>query len=378
MTDLFSDNIKIENIAIATKLIQESKAAFMQLFNNSPICMSMTTNTPDKRVYAKVNKKFLERFGFAESEIIGRTSVEVGILEPEESARVGSIIKENGRLDNNYIRCIAKDSKIVHTLSSIEPIEVNETKYLISFFIDITKMMEQQAIIEQHVQRLEEVNKELESFSYSISHDLRAPLRAINGYTKILEDDYKPLFDEEGKRLLSVVQDSAKRMGNLIDDLLTFAMLGKKTIHETVIEMDSLIKDVLIELKSSMNHKAEIKTNILLPVRGDYALIKQVITNLISNGVKYSSKKTSPVVEISSEIRGTQVMYTIRDNGEGFDMRYSDKLFGVFQRLHSNEDFEGTGVGLAIVQRILTKHGGKISAEAEVGKGATFRFLLPT
>jgi len=375
--DLFSDNIKIESLDAARKLLQESRTGFMKLFNSSPISMSMTTTTPDKRVYARVNKQFLERFGFAESEIIGRTSVEIGILEAEESARVASVIKANGRWNNDYIKCFAKDKTIIHTVSSIEPIEMSGTTYLISFFIDITKIIEQQTIIEQHVQQLQEANKELESFSYSVSHDLRAPLRAIDGYTKILEEDFEPLFNEEGKRVLSTILHNVAKMGNLIDDLLTFSRLGKKAIQETVIDMESLIQEVLSELKNSTNHKAEVIKNKLLPVRGDYALIKQVIINLISNGIKYSAKKESPVVEISSEMKNNQVIYTIKDNGEGFDMKYADKLFGVFQRLHSNEEFEGTGVGLAIVQRILIKHGGKVKAEAELGKGATFSFILP-
>src|SRR6218665_3635279 len=161
--DLFSDNISIENLDKAIRLFRESRDGFVKLFNNSPVCMSMTTTTLGKRTYVHVNNKFLEKFGFSEEEIIGRTSIEIGILDTEESLRVGSIIKEKGRLQNDYVKCIAKDGQIVHTVSSIETMEMNGEAYLVSFFIDITKIIEQQHIIEQHVQQLETVNKELEA-----------------------------------------------------------------------------------------------------------------------------------------------------------------------------------------------------------------------
>ena len=375
--DLFSDHIQINDLAIATKLFSESKAGFLTLFNNSPLCMSMTTTTPGKRVYKRVNNKFLEKFGYAESEIIGRTSVEIGILDEAESLRVGNFIKENGRFQNDYIKCIAKGGKIVHTVSSIEPMEMNGEMHLISFFIDITKMVEQQAIIEQQLQQLEEVNKEMESFSYSVSHDLRAPLRAISSYTRILNEDYTSVLDEEGKSLLFAVQKNAKKMGNLIDDLLSFARLGKKALVKTNIDMNILVDEVVSDLKIASNYRAEVKAGNLHQVKGDYALIKQVMMNLVSNGIKYSSKKENPIIEITSEIQNDQMVYTVKDNGEGFDMQYAGKLFGVFQRLHSEADFEGTGVGLAIVQRIVNKHGGTINATAELGKGAAFTFTLP-
>lgn len=375
--DLFSDNITVEDLGTATRLLKESRTAFLKLFNNSSICMSMTTPNLGKRVYVRVNKKFIERFEFEETEIIGRTSAEIGILDPRESERVGELIREKGKLQNDYVKCITKSGKIVHTVSSIEIMELNGETYLVSFFIDITKVMEQQAVIEQHVQQLEAVNKELEAFSYSVSHDLRAPLRAINGYTKILEEDFNSLFDDEGKRMLHSVQHNAQKMGNLIDDLLNFSRLGRKELRLTDIDMNLLIREVLAGIEGNTHHKAEIKIDVLHPVQGDNTLMKQVLINLISNGIKYSSKKEKPLVEISSEIKNGQIVYTIKDNGAGFDMRYVDKLFGVFQRLHSSTEFEGTGVGLAIVQRIIHKHGGTIQAEAELGKGATFRFTLP-
>jgi PAS domain S-box-containing protein len=375
--DLFSENININDLSSAVRLFKESRAGFLQLFNNSPVCMSMTTTNLGKRTYVRVNRKFLEKFGFDESEIIGRTSVEIGILDQEESLRVGSIIREKGRLQNDYVKCWTKDKQVVHTVSSIEMMEMNNETYLISFFVDISKIIEQQAIIEQHALQLEAVNKELEAFSYTVSHDLRAPLRAIDGYTRVLNEDFNAVLDDEGRKMLSAVLRNAQKMGNLIDDLLAFAKLGRNPVEKTNINMHNLVEEVLADLKKVTNHKAEVIIGTLHPVRGDYSLIKQVAINLLSNSIKYSSKKENPIVEITSKSDDRQMVYSIRDNGEGFDMKYAEKLFGVFQRLHSSEQFEGTGIGLAIVQRIISKHGGTIHAEAEPGKGATFHFTLP-
>jgi light-regulated signal transduction histidine kinase (bacteriophytochrome) len=229
----------------------------------------------------------------------------------------------------------------------------------------------------QTEENLKIANKELESFSYIVAHDLRAPLRAINGYAKILEDEFKSLLDDEGQKILGAVRYNAQKMGNLIDDLLAFAKIGKGAVKETDIDMDKLTNEVLPDLKNTSSNKANIKIARLHPAKGDYALIKQVMTNLLSNAIKYSSKKTAPAIEIASEVKNNQLIYTVKDNGDGFDMKYIDKLFGVFQRLHTSEEFEGTGVGLAIVQRIIARHGGTVSAESELGKGATFRFMLP-
>jgi PAS domain S-box-containing protein len=231
--------------------------------------------------------------------------------------------------------------------------------------------------LQTNVSQLEMVNKELESFSYSVSHDLRAPLRAIDGYAGILEEDYGKNLDEEGNRLLEAVQYNAKKMGTLIDDLLAFSRLGKKELTKTDINMNELVEGALYELNKSIKHKAEVKIAPLHPAKGDYGLINQVVINLLSNAIKYSAKVEKPLVVVSSEEMPTEVIYTIKDNGAGFDMRYANKLFGVFQRLHTADEFEGTGVGLAIVQRIMVKHGGKVWAEGEVDKGATFKFLLP-
>jgi light-regulated signal transduction histidine kinase (bacteriophytochrome) len=222
---------------------------------------------------------------------------------------------------------------------------------------------------------LEAVNKELASFSYSVSHDLRAPLRAVDGYARMLEEDYAARLDDEGRRLLKVVRDSAGRMGQLIDDLLNFSRLGRQPIVRQNVDMARLAREVVDELRGDF--AASVEAGELPPARGDRALLKQVWLNLVANALKYSGKQAAPRVEITGQTEGEESIYCVRDNGAGFDMRYVGKLFGVFQRLHSQEDFAGTGVGLAIVQRVVTRHGGRVWAEGEPGAGARFFFSLP-
>lgn len=225
--------------------------------------------------------------------------------------------------------------------------------------------------------RVKERTEEMESFSYSVSHDLRAPLRAVNGYARILEEDYKHLLDQEGQRLLGEVQQNARRMGTLIDDLLAFSRLGRKAVEKSLIDMAKLTEAAVREIEQTTEHHAAIKSDGLLPVMADYSLMLHVMINLVSNAIKYSSLHPNPVIEIRSVKSGAEIIYSIKDNGVGFSMDYAHKLFGVFQRLHSHDEFPGTGVGLAIVQRIIHKHNGKVWAEGKEKAGATFYFTLP-
>jgi signal transduction histidine kinase len=222
-----------------------------------------------------------------------------------------------------------------------------------------------------------EVNKELEAFSYSVSHDLRAPLRAIHGYSKMLKANFELQLGGEGNRLMDNIVQNAKKMGQLIDDLLDFSRIGRKELIKANMSMNSIVLNMCSELqKAQPGRNIEFKVGHLSPALADNITLKHVWLNLISNAVKYTGLKEIAVIEISSETVGDEIIYQVKDNGAGFDMRYADKLFGVFQRLHSDEEFEGTGVGLALVQRIISKHGGRVWADAEVDKGASFYFTL--
>ena len=224
---------------------------------------------------------------------------------------------------------------------------------------------------------LNAANKELESFSYSISHDLRAPVRAINSYINIFSEDYGEQFDVEGKRLINIVSNNSRKMGMLIDDLLAFARLSRKDLIKSNFSMKDVVAEVWEDLsKMETPRNIEFILNELPDTYAERVTIQQVWINLISNALKYSRKTEQAVIEIGWEQEDNTVVYFIKDNGNGFDMEYYNKLFGVFQRLHSQEEFEGTGVGLAIVQRIIEKHDGKIWAQSKVNEGATFYFSI--
>jgi PAS domain S-box-containing protein len=263
--------------------------------------------------------------------------------------------------------------KITHFISIKE--DITKRKHSENQIIKLNEELEKR--IEERTAQLESTNKELEAFTYSVSHDLRAPLRAINGYANIFEEDYSGKLDDESKRLLNVIQQNAKKMGNLIDDLLSFSRLGKMGIKKSNINMNELVRGIFDELKKTFNYSTELKIDNTIDIKADSALMNQVIINLLSNALKYSVNSQKPIIEINSYIDKNKVVFSIKDNGVGFNMKYYDKLFGVFQRLHSSSEFEGTGVGLAIVKRIIIKHGGEVWAESILNVGSTFYFSLP-
>jgi PAS domain S-box-containing protein len=244
---------------------------------------------------------------------------------------------------------------------------------------DIRKLNDEleQKVAERTAQ-LEYVNKELGSFSYSVSHDLRAPIRAINGYTRILMEDYAEKFDSDGTKVLNSIIHNSKKMGQLIDDLLAFSKLGRKQVTVSKINMTALVKLIREELLFDEGENIpEFNVNALPSAQGDQSLIKQVWINLISNAIKYSKYKPKTTIEIGAYEKDNLVVYYIKDEGAGFDMQYYDKLFGVFQRLHSQEEFEGTGIGLAIVEKIVNRHSGTVWAESKLNEGTCFYFSLP-
>jgi len=232
--------------------------------------------------------------------------------------------------------------------------------------------------VAERTNELEVANKELEAFSYSVSHDLRAPLRSIHGYMNIFLEEYADKFDAEGKRLIDIILKNGQKMGQLIDDLLAFSRLGRRDLIKVKVSMNDVVGSIWEELKKLEEERlVELIHHELPETVADSITIKQVWSNLISNALKYTRCKDKAIIEIGSEEDHGSIIYYIKDNGAGFDMRYYNKLFGVFQRLHSQEEFEGTGVGLAIVQRIIAKHQGEIWADAKLNEGATFFFSLP-
>jgi light-regulated signal transduction histidine kinase (bacteriophytochrome) len=225
---------------------------------------------------------------------------------------------------------------------------------------------------------LESANRELEAFSYSVSHDLRAPLRHISGFANMLTEDHGGALDEAGRRYLSVISDSTAHMGRLIDDLLEFSRMGRVDMHRGRFSTADLVKEALAQIEGeTRSRRIEWSIGDLPETRGDRALLKQVWMNLLSNAVKYTGRRELAKISVGCRREDGEIVFSVRDNGAGFEMEYAGKLFGVFQRLHRQEEFEGTGIGLANVRRIVARHGGRTWAEGKLGEGAIFFFTLP-
>jgi PAS domain S-box-containing protein len=367
---------------------------------------SLLNSIPDEVWYADSEKKFtltnpsaLKEFGLDSTDNVEiekfAGSLEVFLpdgaprpieMAPPLRALAGEIVKNSEEL----VRIPGKN-ELHHRQVSAAPVRDSSGKIIgaISVARDITDLkaaefevrklneeLEQRVV--RRTEQLEAANKELEAFSYSVSHDLRAPLRAVHSFTNILLEDYEKVLDDEGKRICGIISSSATQMGELIDDLLSFSRIGRSTMNPAKLDMKNIANSLFDELSIEYGkNRIRFKIGRLHKVYGDPGLIKLVWNNLISNALKYSSKKPVPVIEISSTQEENRVTYFVKDNGVGFNMQYRQKLFGVFQRLHSESEFEGNGVGLAIVQRIINKHGGQIWAEGEEDKGATFYFSLP-
>lgn len=232
--------------------------------------------------------------------------------------------------------------------------------------------------VRERTAQLTTVNEELESFSYSVSHDLRAPLRAIDGYTRILVEDYQDRLDDEGLRVCGVITESVRKMSRLIDELLAFSRLGRAVMQLSPVDIAAMAREVYFELTTDQEReRIDFCIGELPRAWADPTLLRQVLFNLLANAVKFSARQERALIELQGHTEQDEQLFLVRDNGVGFDMQYSDKLFGVFQRLHSSRDFEGTGVGLAVVQRIIARHGGRVWAESEPGQGAIFSFSLP-
>lgn len=232
--------------------------------------------------------------------------------------------------------------------------------------------------VAERTEKFEAANKELEAFAYSVSHDLRAPLRAIDGFSRKVVTNYADKLDDEGRRQLQVVRNEAQRMGQLIDDLLSFSRMGRHEIAVKPLDMDALVRGVADELRLAEPERSiEFAFAPLPQAPGDLALLRQVWANLLGNAVKFTRHRPMAHIEVGGRTEGGEAIYWVKDNGAGFDMRYADKLFGVFQRLHRQDEFEGTGVGLAVAQRILHRHNGRIRGEGKPDAGAVFTFTLP-
>ncbi len=406
-----------QQLVLKTKKLKESENKFHSLFSELSEGVALHEIIYDKKGKAidyrinETNKAFGKILNIKSEDAIGKLSTELYGTEEAPFLDIYAKVAETGN-QIEFEQYFLPMKKNFH-ISAYCP---RKGKFA-TVFSDITEQKQAEERLKKHREHLEEMvelrtenlqrsqqalallledvnesraelhiankelqasNKELEAFSYSVSHDLKAPLRAIGGFAQILLEEEGDKLGDEGRDSLNIILKNVDKMAKLIDDLLKFSRLGRKKIHVSEIRTVSLVNNIIKELMEiNPDRKIDFKLKKICNINGDNSLLTQVFSNLISNAIKYTRPRENAIVEIGSRKEAGEVIYYVKDNGVGFDMKYVDKIFGVFQRLHSNEEFEGTGIGLALVQRIIKKHGGEVWAEAEVDRGATFYFSLP-
>lgn len=384
-------NGRMNDVSEAKKA-QDELALMKRVIDNSVEGIAICNLKEPGNPINYVNKSFLSLYGYKKDEVIGKNrSILFGA-----KTDAGTFEKiKTGILKHDFfegeIELYRKDGTHFWNALTMLPLpDANgEITHYVSFHSDISQRKKAEAEIkafnellekkvEERTQKLTEANKELETFNYTVSHDLQSPLRVINGYAKLLHRKYANTLDAEGQHYLNVIEESSVKMSRLVRELLAFAKLGRAKIDKSDVPMKTVVEMVLDELKQSHpRFKANVQIKPLKTIKADFGLMKQVWTNLIDNAIKYSSTKEQPEIEIGCFMKnGSQVFY-IKDNGIGFETTDAEKLFEVFRRLGNAYEFDGTGIGLASVQRIIQRHGGKIWAESQLGEGATFYFSLP-
>ncbi len=377
-------------LAAARDQLQREQDRLRFIFDTMPIGLSFTTTQPDGTSARLINEAHLHICGFTREAARNQADF-ARISHPEDYERQIALVREleagkinRFSIDKRYVR---PDGQIVWVeLTAQRRVLPDGSREDLAVVVDITERKrseDAQRLTNQQLEvqrtRLEAANAELEAFSYSVSHDLRAPLRHVHGFASLLEQHAGSTLDDKGRRLLHTIRDAAKQMGTLIDDLLAFSRAGRTPLQPVEVAHDALLAGVIRDGRYENGHPIIWEISPLPAVRADPAMLRQVWSNLIENAVKYSRKNAHPRIVIGSETNPekNEAIFSVRDNGVGFDPAYADKLFGVFQRLHSPAEFEGTGIGLANVRRIVARHGGRTWAESGLGAGATFFFTLP-
>lgn len=381
--------VKARTIELATALdgLRASEQHYRMLFEANPHPM-WVYDVASLRFLA-VNDAAVRHYGYGRAEFLGMSLMDLRAPEDAPAPREGVENPSAGDRHRGVFRHRRKDGSLIRVEVVSESLLFEGKQARLALASDVTEreraeeeIRQLNATLEERVRRrtreLEASNRELEAFSYSVSHDLRAPLRHIGGYAELLKNEAGASLSPTAQRFLGVIRDSATRLGRLIDELLEFSRMGRAELREGAIDMAALVAESIRDVERIEPHGAiEWSVAALEPATGDRAALKQVWVNLLSNAVKYSSKRDVARIAVACEARNGEIAYSVRDNGAGFDLRFADKLFGVFQRLHRPEDFEGTGIGLAHVRRIVARHGGRTWAEGKPGEGATFHFTLP-
>ena len=367
---------------------QQSEDMFARMFRASPLPVCITRLADG--AYVEANDAFIEQFGRDRSELLGRTSIEIRTWpDPEERRRWTEALRAEGRVRDYQATLLNRTGEPRTVLIFAEKFDLAGEDYILTVLYDHTdrwraeeEVRRLNAELEQRVQErtaeLTAANRELESFAYSISHDLRAPLRGIDGFSKLLADEYRDRLDDEGVDYLDRVRRAAQRMGTLIDDILELSRVTRQEMRRVRVDLSQIAAEIIEERsRAEPGHRVAVTLAPDCTAHGDPQLLRVLMQNLLENAWKYSAKKADPVIEFGRETIDGEPVFFVRDNGVGFDMKYADRLFTPFQRLHRPEEFEGTGIGLATVARIIRRHGGRVWAESAPGGGATFRITLP-
>ena len=378
----------ITDLKRSQEALSRSEERFAAYFRNNPDYSTVSRLSDGK--FVDVNQAFEELTGWRREEVIGRTTLDIALYaDPREREWLVRELEKHGVVRDFELHFRMRSGEIRLVQGAVVKADLDGEPHIIGVARDITEQrqaveairnlnVELERRVSARTAELEGALRELESFSYSISHDLRSPLRAIAGYAKIIEEDYGAQLDAEGCRLLNRIVGGAIRMSDLIDDLLDFSRIGRAELRKVPIEMTGLVREVLAEMpEAGSGHNLRLDIGALPSAVADRGLIRQVWFNLLSNAIKYSRGRDPMTIEIGGGLGEGAAHFFVRDNGAGFDMEYAGKLFHAFQRLHRDDHIEGTGVGLAIVARIVQRHGGRVWAEAEPDQGATFHFTLP-
>ena len=367
-------------------ILRESEARYRGLFEANP--HPMWIYDLETLAFLAVNDAAVAHYGYSRDQFLAMT---IKDIRPSEDVRrlLENVAQVRQGLDEAGVwRHRRSDGSIIEVEITSHTLEQGGRPAELVLAHDITARRQAEAAmrqlnatleqrVEQRTAQLEAVNRELEAFCYSVSHDLRAPLRAIDGFSAILLESYSPQFDAEGQRICRIIVENSRKMAQLIDHLLALSRFGRVSLELTSVDMRTLAQEVFTDLTVGQDASAiQFRLGELPPAQGDSTLLRQVWSNLLGNALKFSALKEHPCIEVEGRLDQGEVRYAVRDNGAGFDMRYSDKLFGVFQRLHSVREFPGSGVGLAIVERIVQRHGGAVWAEGTPGVGAVFYFTL--
>jgi len=367
--------------------LQHANEFLESLLENIPT-MIFAKNAADLR-FVRLNRAGEQLLGIPREALLGKSDFDLFPVDQAEFfvSKDRQVLAQGDIVDipMEEIDTQGNGRRILHTRKVPVRDEAGKPAILLGISMDITeqkanelRIVKLNAELKRHAELLESSNQELESFCYSVSHDLRAPLRAINGYARLLEHEHAGRLSSDGQRFVQTICSASERMAQLIDDLLEFARLGRQTLERSEVDMAAVANNAMTEvLESRPSPHPQVHIAALPPVLGDRRMLHLAWLNLIDNAVKYASGVGSPSIEVWAEVQAAEIIYAVRDNGIGFDMKYYDKLFGVFQRLHANPEYPGTGVGLAIAQRIIARHGGRIWGEGVPGKGAVFYFALP-